>query len=430
MLKTDNIYFYLIMLTLLATVVGALFIGFLDELIALLMGVVVLLDAMVNNRWKHYRLLYAMVAIMGFYAVMSVTCYHFNTTKAILYDFVLQMKPLLPLAVFYVARPTLTERQKGMVRLTCVSLSVFSAAVLLVGLNDIVFGHVATTGNAIYVLFLFYLYCAPEPDGTLSRRRLAIALLLVALGLVSTRSKYFGEMGFAAFMLLAYKPGMLRQVKPSYIMGLIAMLAVVTALIYPKLEYYFLQNISSDFSEEEVLNMARPALYYGMAQILGDYPVFGPGLATFAVYASSPSVNYSALYADYNLDKVWGLSESMPDFICDAFYPELAQFGFVGIALFVLLWFWIYRRLRIVLRQGCKHLFITGALCIAFILIESTTNSTFTKCYGEAVMMLLGMIIAPTRAMSERERKDILQHSPNYTNKPTIHKKTENYGKG
>ena len=420
MLKTDNIYFYLILLTLLATVVGAVFIGFLDEFIALLTGLVVLLDAVVNNRWKRYSLLYAMVAIMGFYAVMSMTCYNFNTTKAILYDFVLQMKPLLPLAVFYAARPTLTERQKQIVRITCVSLSVFSSAVLVVGLNDIIFGHVVSTGNAIYTLFLFYLYCTPGPDGTLTRRRLAIALLLVALGVVCTRSKYYGEMGAAIFMLLAYKPGMMRQVKPSHILSLLAVIVVVAVLIYPKLEYYFLQSLTDDISEEEVNNMARPALYYGMGMILGDYPIFGSGLASFAVFASSPDVNYSSLYADYHLDKVWGLSESMPDFICDAFYPELAQFGFVGIALFLLLWFWACRRLRIVLRQGDKTRFIAGVLCIAFVLIESTTGSTFTKCYGEAVMMLLGMIIAPTRTMSKEERNDILRHSPNYTNKPSL----------
>ena len=77
-------------------------------------------------------------------------------------------------------------------------------------------------------------------------------------------------------------------------------------------------------------------LYVTGGQILLDYFPFGSGLASFASNASA--VNYSTLYYDYGLDKVWGLSPSKTDFICDAYYPSLCQFGVVGVCLFIYLW--------------------------------------------------------------------------------------------
>ena len=65
--------------------------------------------------------------------------------------------------------------------------------------------------------------------------------------------------------------------------------------------------------------------------------------------------------------------------------------------------------LKVVKRKGNKYGFIIGALCIIFIMIESTTNSTFTKIYGETIMFLVGMIIAPTRNMTSEEIKTILK---------------------
>lgn len=412
MIKTDNIYFYLIVLTMIATIVSPVIVGFLDEFIALLFCAIVTLDIVVNRKWKDYCILYVMVGIMAFYAILSVTSHHFNTTKAILYDFVLQLKPLVPFAISYVAYPLMTKAQKKIIRVLCVALTVIAALIFFSGATDAILEHVSVMGNAIFTLFVFYLYCAIDENGQLSKERLIIALVIVSVGLLSTRSKYYGEFGFAVFMMFFYKPGMFKSLKPSYIFAFCVMVVAVFMAIYPKLEYYFFQDIVNNVTEDEDMSFARPALYYGMSQIITDYPILGTGLASYAVYASTPSVGYSALYADYHLDKVWGLSEDYPSFICDTFYPELAQFGIVGIMLFIVMWCWIYRRLRIILRQGDKYRFMIGVLCIAFILIESTTNSTFTKVYGEAIMMLLGMIIAPTRLMSRGEKISVMNNKP------------------
>ena len=409
MLKSDNIYFIILLLMVLATVASAVFVQFMDEFIVMLMCMFVSLDIVVNGNWKKYKLLYLMVGIMLFYAGMSIYKYHFNTTKAVMYDFVLQLKPLVPLAICYVANPILNSKQKQIIRILCVTISIFAVLTYFLGLEIELLGHISIIGNTTFTLFVVYLYCSIDENGKVSYRRLATAFFIIAIGLACTRSKYYGEFAAVSFMLFFYKPGMFKELKMSYILGFIVVLIIAFIVIYPKLEYYFLQNIGEEISSGEVLNMARPALYYGMFMIFMDYPWFGTGLASFAVYASSPSVNYSYLYQNYYLDKVWGLSEEMPDFICDAFYPELAQFGFVGLALFIYLFYWIYRRLKVVSRQGNKYGFIIGVLCIVFILIESTTNTTFTKSYGETVMFLMGMIIAPTRTMTSEEIKNVLK---------------------
>lgn len=112
MIKTDNIYFYLIVLTIIATVVSPVIFKSIDELIVLFLVAFVSLDILVNRRWKDYILLYIMVGLMLFYAVMSIIQYNFNTPKAIFYDFVLQLKPLLPFAICYVALPKMSMAQK------------------------------------------------------------------------------------------------------------------------------------------------------------------------------------------------------------------------------------------------------------------------------------------------------------------------------
>lgn len=63
-----------------------------------------------------------------------------------------------------------------------------------------------------------------------------------------------------------------------------------------------------------------------------DYFPFGCGLGSFGTFASAEY--YSPIYEMYGLNHIWGLSKNMPIFICDAFYPELAQFGIIGAILY------------------------------------------------------------------------------------------------
>jgi len=80
---------------------------------------------------------------------------------------------------------------------------------------------------------------------------------------------------------------------------------------------------------------SRPAMLFTSGQIFYDYFPFGCGLGSFGTFASAEY--YSPIYEMYGLNHIWGLSKNMPIFICDAFYPELAQFGIIGAILYFFL---------------------------------------------------------------------------------------------
>ena len=141
-----------------------------------------------------------------------------------------------------------------------------------------------------------------------------------------------------------------------------------------------------------------------------DYFPFGCGLASFASFPSQEW--YSNVYYEYGINNVWGLSLKNPGFICDAFYPSLAQFGFAGLILFIWYWVYAYGFLRTMLRTDArkyKYPFIIGSLIICYILIESTTGNVISQNVGVMPIMLLGIVAAQGREL--REAKAI-RHKP------------------
>ena len=97
----------------------------------------------------------------------------------------------------------------------------------------------------------------------------------------------------------------------------------------------------------------------------------------------------------------------MPDFISDTYYPVRAQFGLVGIILFVYCFVWIWQKLRIYIHKGRPLEFGIGVIAIAYVLIESIAGATIIQIGGYVPMMLLGMIAGKYRAITKAERKQI-----------------------
>ena len=178
------------------------------------------------------------------------------------------------------------------------------------------------------------------------------------------------------------------------------------AVAWKKFDYYFLSVNFSELDLNALPSYARLALYLGMGLILADYPLFGSGLASYATFPSSET--YSALYGKYGLDKVWGISPDMPDFICDAYYTSLAQYGAVGIVLFVYFWVWLYRNLRAMTRTPdprWRYPFIVGASVLVFELVELTTGTAGVTSAGVAALFLLGMISASGNGLRQQQKK-------------------------
>ena len=66
-----------------------------DELITLLLAALCVLDILGNRNHRQYKGLFAVVGIMTFYMLYSLFFVHYNTSKAIMYDFFIQLKPFI-----------------------------------------------------------------------------------------------------------------------------------------------------------------------------------------------------------------------------------------------------------------------------------------------------------------------------------------------
>lgn len=395
-LKLDRIciWIFIVCLALMCTME---YLGYLDELASFLLACIAFTDfAFNNNNRKRYIPLFVIIGILFCYVVYSITIGS-NGIKYILIDFVTQIKAFLAFLVIYAIAPMMTPSDKKII--SFISLFNITTMVLILLLREpyigMFIGHIANGGIIIFLNVLIFIFCNLNKEYSLPTHIKIIVTIALLGGLMCTRSKYYGECIFLLFMLFLYKPSMMRKFNYKHAIMIVVLFFVIGFATWNKISYYFISGASSDNSlnPELLESFARPVLYFVSGQILIDYIPFGSGLASFATYASY--ANYSDTYYQYGINNVWGLSPSMPDFICDAFYAELAQFGFVGIALFIYFWYWAYSKIKpLAHEKSFKFFFIVGFATIFFIFVECTTGTAFIKAPGVIAMMILGFVAA------------------------------------
>ena len=376
-----------------------------DEILTLLMALLCMLDILGNKNHYRYKGLFAIVGVMIFYVLYSLVIVHYNTPKAVMTDFFIQLKPFIAFYAAYSMGVRFDASQKLFLKRACVVLSALMLLLIISGFGEDFFFHVAYYGIISTVLFIIYYYCTYQNQ---TRRDKIIMLLMLAVGFFSTRSKFYGFFVVAVYLLFMYKPGILARVKLKQWAMMIAAFCVVLYVAWGKIDYYFVS--SGFFSGVENMDdsFARAVLYVYFPQVLAEHPVFGSGLASYATY-SSGKVGYSQLYKEYNIDEVWGLLEGDCPFVSDTFFPELAQFGFVGIFLFIYFWIWVYKKIKLTkIDADAKALYKGGLFIMAFLTIESVAGSVFLQGSGIIVMIVLGFIIRDISVIKEKEQKRLL----------------------
>lgn len=411
MVRLDRICAWLFIVNFALFVPSSRLIGFTDELTCLILLILIGIDCILNKNWLRYKLLWIIVAIMTAYAIYSAAVFKFNTLRYIITDWIIQLKPYIAFVAMLIIGPTFTEKDKYVLK----KVAIFNVSVAVVVLfsrffiGDFLleptFFHVMTAGMCVYISAAVYMLCSINKDDTIDRKSLMVLTSMFIAGLMCTRSKYYGEFVISMFFMYFYRPGIMKHVNFKNFILIVLLLLLIFAVSWKKIEYYFITGNSDSFDPNVMETYARPVLYFTASLILCDYFPFGSGLASFATFASAD--NYSQLYYEYGLNYIWGLSPSMPEFICDAFYPSLAQFGFVGIILFIYFWIYIYKYLRILIRvnpQRYKNLFCIGVMLICFVFIESIASTTFVQFYGMMDMMFLGIICAKGYKIIEEEK--------------------------
>ena len=239
-------------------------------------------------------------------------------------------------------------------------------------------------------------YLLTEP----TKRNRYIALALVLTGMLAPKFKFMGEVVcFIAFVFFLKKRLNFRSPKTMIYCALI--LAVVLTVTWTRFDAYYVSGLSND-------ELARPMTYKTSLKILYDYFPFGSGMGSFA--CNGAWKYYSPLYYKYKLNDIWGLDE-VGGFICDAYYPTLAQFGVVGV--FFFLWFW-KRRMSVINVIVDMRYYRVAMITICCLAIEQTADSSWLSGKGMGYCMLLALCLNANRNLQNqvKSRKRIVNSEP------------------
>ncbi|MBO7609402.1 MAG: hypothetical protein J6S96_04290 [Muribaculaceae bacterium] len=388
-----------------------------DELCCYTLLLTGFLDCLINHRWRAYLPLWLLLGIMTVYVVYS-TFKGFNTLPYIMMDAIISLKPFVPFMVILAIKPQLNITERQIIKVLAV-INVLEALVLLfmpITREYTLNIHIMFIGTTCMVAAMTYFYCSTDDKGHVARHHLAVVLTMIAIGLACTRAKYYAETVLALFLFLLYKPNMFKGVKPQYWVLSLVVIAAVVAVSWNKFSYYFITGNSETFDPTVAESFARPVLYATGGLILIDHFPLGSGLASFASYPSS--VNYSSLYHEYGISKIYGLSEAMPDFICDAFYPLLAQFGIVGIALFIIYLVWAVKQVKSLSGIDAgrfRALMAVALMVICFLLVESVASTVPMQSWGMLAMMLMAFVASEPHAVIIENNKKSLYNERQFT---------------
>ncbi|WP_455585077.1 hypothetical protein [Bacteroides sp.] len=324
------------------------------------------------------------VGIFLFYAVYSLFIKS-NTYYAILKDLLIQIKPFLGFYCTYLLAPSFSTVQKRFIVIMCITVGLIFALLGFTGNIYEYFPHPSYYAKSVTATVFLYLYCCTD-----KREDMIIFLTLLTVGLFSTRSKFIGFWGVSVLLVFLYK----MQIELKFNLKGILLLAFLAALAIwlakDKIALYYLNEISSEHTE-----WSRAAIMVTSVEILRDYFPLGSGLASFASFVSGEY--YSSIYEKYGLNNIWGISRSNYDFVADAYYPVLAQFGIIGIGLYIYFWIWLLKKAQLLKRIDCSKDFLLIVLSTIFFAIEGIADATFSQNRGFFILVVTAMALAKTR---------------------------------
>lgn len=328
-----------------------------------------------SEPWQEY---FTFLKILAFYIVYSLIL-QVNATGAVWLDIVQQIRPFSIIYCTWILNPQFSERQKKwLIGSMLVSLAAFLAY------NPVGVGRNAPLGQlAICTAMTYYLLTEK------TRKNLWFTAGIATVGLLSMKFKYYGQYG-VFIVLLFFMKEKLNLGSSKAIVQVAILVGVAILLGWQRFDTYYVSGLDNE-------EIARPMMYKTSLKILIDYFPFGSGMGTFSTAASA--VYYSPLYIKYGLNHVWGL-QSVGGFVCDTFYPSLAQFGIVGIVLFIIFW---KRRLMAIDNIENRQYYLVALMAFFCLAIEQMADSSWLSGKGMGYCMLLGLCLNANGNMEEED---------------------------
>lgn len=320
------------------------------------------------------------ILLMVFYLAYSLII-QVTTPRGVFLDILQQVRPYTVFYLTWMMAPEFTNKQKKRIKLVML-LSFFGYLFAFIlnpslvtpfgGGESVALGQIALCCAMIYYLF-----------SKQTKQNRNIAILIMLLGLISGKSKYFGEC-VVFISLVIFVKSEINFTSVSTLLKVAALGSVVIFFTWTKFNAYYVEGF-----QEEAEAMARPVTYEtGIKIMFKDYIPFGSGLGSFGTAAAAKE--YSPLYYKYQLNTIWGLNPENPMFLADAFYPTLAEFGIVG--LFFFLWFW-KRRLWEANKIHNLIYYRMALMCILALALESTADSSYLSGKGMGYFMILALCL-------------------------------------
>ena len=341
----------------------------------------------INRRpWKEFMVC---IGLIAFYTVYSLF-FGANVAGSVWIDLMQEIRPYTIIFCTWILNPRFTKKQKkwmlGTMVLTLFSWILYHPATFESQNAEFpVLGQLAICTGMSWYLFT-----------KATKRNRNIALLLVFIGMLAPKFKFIGEVVcFIAFVFFIKKRLNFKSPKTMIYVALV--IAIILMLTWTRFDAYYVSGLQNE-------ELARPMTYKTSLRILWDYLPFGSGMGSFA--CNGAWQHYSPLYFKYNLDGIWGLSPYSGGFICDAYYPTLAQFGIVGVFFFC--WFWKRRLAAFDIIADMRY-YRVAMITFCCLAIEQTADSSWLSGKGMGYCMLIALCLNANRNAMAQMRKRNLQ---------------------
>ena len=341
----------------------------------------------INRRpWKEFMIC---IGLMAFYTVYSLF-FGANVAESVWIDLMQEIRPYTIIFCTWILNPRFTNIQKKWMLRTMV-LTLFSWILYHPATFESQNAEFPVLGQlAICTGMSWYLFTKA------TKRNRYIALLLVLTGMMAPKFKFIGEVVcFIAFVFFIKQRLNFKSPKTMIYVALV--IAIILMLTWTRFDAYYISGMSND-------EIARPMTYKTSLKILFDYWPFGSGMGSFA--CNGAWQYYSPLYFKYNLDGIWGLNPNAGGFICDAYYPTLAQFGFVGVFFFC--WFWKRRLAAFDIIADMRY-YRVAMITFCCLAIEQTADSSWLSGKGMGYCMLIALCLNANRNAMEQMKRRKLQ---------------------
>ena len=341
---------------------------YIDEISIVCFFIVALFRTNIFNN-KEFKILciYILFCLMYSFA-FSVN----RNIYAICLDAFQQFKPFLMFYAGYMLwhKPLTASQNRNLAKLSFLLATISFLIILISGDIYAFYGHPGNYSCSILCFAIIHYFFTKG-------KNTKATFLIMLFGIIGGRSKMFGEVVLVGYILLVLKKKIKFNLK--YILVSCFLLVGIIFVAREKISFYLYGN---DVSAAD--QIARTLFYTNMPYLLLHYFPFGSGLASYATWFSG--VYYSPLYAELGMSNVYGITQDFYDFVADTYFPSLAEFGVLGISLFLLFWIKRYK----VIRQTSYH-YKMKIIILGVLIIESTTSTFIVTATGLIPMLILAI---------------------------------------